>query len=227
MCQVIVGGYVPTSLLDWPGMVCASLFTAGCNLRCPFCHNPELVPVPVAGDGPEAFLRVVEGRRAFLDGVCISGGEPCMHRGLGELMARIRSMGLKVKLDTNGTYPEVLQDLLSRGLVDFVALDVKAPWDRYGDLTGGFDVASKVRTSIGIIRSWGGDYELRTTWVPKLLSLEDIKAIRFMLKDDAHWVVQLFRPGRCLDPSLDQEDPASPAPLEEELRGIRVRGIGA
>ncbi|MCX7829170.1 MAG: anaerobic ribonucleoside-triphosphate reductase activating protein [Thermanaerothrix sp.] len=224
MCEVVVGGYVPASLLDWPGRVCATLFTAGCNLRCHFCHNPELVPVRPRGDGPSEFLRMLHKRRCFLDGVCVSGGEPCMQKGLGDLLYGIKSMGLPVKLDTNGTYPEVLEDLLGRGLVDMVAMDVKAHWDQYPALVGGLDVASNVRRSLDVIRSSGVDYELRTTWVPALMSLDHLRSIRFMLNEDEHWVVQAFRPGRCLDPELDE----SPAALAEEIRralgGVRIRG---
>lgn len=224
MCEVLVGGHVSASLLDWPGKVCATLFTAGCNLRCPFCHNPELVPVRTSGEGPSGFLEMLHDRRLFLDGVCVSGGEPCMQRGIGELLGRIKSMGLLVKLDTNGTYPEVLRGLLEQGLVDMVAMDIKAHWDLYPLLTGGLDVAPMVRRSLEIIRSSGVDYELRTTWVPALMSVDHLRSIRFMLKDDEHWVVQPFRPGRCLKPELDETAAASPDEIRDALGGVRVRG---
>lgn len=224
MDGVLVGGFVGASLLDWPGRVCASLFTAGCNLRCPFCHNPELVPIRPFGNGPEEFLGLVSERLNFLDGVCVSGGEPCLQKDLMGLLKEIKRMGLGVKLDTNGTYPEVLEELLGLGLLDFVAMDVKAPWDLYPNLVGGSDVAHLVKRSLGLIRSSGVEYELRTTWVPALMTLDDLRGMRFMLGDDPRWVVQLFRPGGCLDPGLDHTPQPSRDDLLEALPGVNVRG---
>ena len=200
-----VGGYLPTSFLDWDGRVAAAVFTRGCNLRCPFCHNPELVLGRSESLDPEEILGDLRRRRDFLDGVAVSGGEPCLQSGLASFLRRVVDLGLGVKLDTNGTLPQVLEPLLEEGLVDQVALDVKAPWGLYDRLSG-------------------VDYELRTTWVPALLSEADLLELRDQLEGEPRWVVQAFRPGRCLDPALDETAPASLDRMVVLLPGVTLRG---
>ena len=219
-----VGGYLPTSLLDWDGRVAAAVFTRGCNLRCPFCHNPELVLGRSESLDPEEILGDLRRRRDFLDGVAVSGGEPCLQSGLASFLRRVVDLGLGVKLDTNGTLPQVLEPLLEEGLVDQVALDVKAPWGLYDRLSGVEGAAEKVKASLALLHRSGVDYELRTTWVPALLSEADLLELRDQMEGEPRWVVQAFRPGRCLDPALDETAPASLDRMVVLLPGVTLRG---
>ena len=219
-----VGGYLPTSFLDWEGRVAAVVFTRGCNLRCPFCHNPELALGRGETLDPEEILLDLVRRRPFLDGVVVSGGEPCLQPGLGGFLERLAALELPVKLDTNGTFPEVLADLLDRGLVASVALDVKAPWEGYDRVAGVPGAAPPVRASLEVLRRRGVSYELRTTWVPDLCPEEDLLVLRDQLEEDPRWVVQAFRPGRCLDPALNDRPPASLERMRELLPRTKLRG---
>lgn len=200
-----IAGFNRTSLLDWDGCVTAVLYLPGCNLRCPFCHNRELVLEPEVYE--EIPFEFVEGfvleNKEFLDGVVVTGGEPTIHKDLPELVRKLRSLGVKVKLDTNGTNPDMLEDLLDAGLLDFVAMDLKAPLDsRYEDLAGtGVDV-EKVKRSIKVIMQSGVDYEFRTTMVPILLKPEDYEAMASFIGTARKYVLQHFVPRNTLDPNL-------------------------
>ncbi|MDD1746376.1 MAG: anaerobic ribonucleoside-triphosphate reductase activating protein, partial [Methanomassiliicoccales archaeon] len=163
-----IAGFNRTSLLDWDGCVSAVIYLPGCNFRCPFCHNRELVLTPeVYEEIPLEFIEeYVRENSEFLDGIVVTGGEPTIHRDLPELVKRIKALGMKVKLDTNGTNPEMLKDLIYAGLLDYVAMDLKAPLDEsYDDLAGAKVDLSKVKRSIEIIMGSGIDYEFRTTMV--------------------------------------------------------------
>jgi pyruvate formate lyase activating enzyme len=195
LCNGIrVGGVQWTSLIDYPGRIAATLFLQGCNFRCPFCHNPELVdPQRFA---PERALEDVLGRLrvrvGFLDAVVVSGGEPTLHPGLPALAGDLKSLGFLIKLDTNGSRPQVLRRLLEHRLVDFVAMDVKAPLDEYPRLTGvACDVAA-IGESIDLILADAPDYEFRTTAAPTL-EREDILRIAARLRGARRYVLQAFR----------------------------------
>lgn len=174
-----LAGFVPVSLCDWPGKVAAVVFTQGCNFRCPWCHNAHLIPrrSPAAIDHREALSRIARCRH-LLGGVAVSGGEPTLQPGLPDFLREIKALGLPRKLDTNGSHPEVLRRLLDQGLLDFVALDIKAPWSRYGELIGipQWD-AAPVRQSVELLVAAGIPCQLRTTRVPKLLDESDCDAI--------------------------------------------------
>jgi len=214
-------GFAKTSLLDWDGMVTAVIYLPSCNFRCPFCHNRELVLTPeVYEDIPFGFIEeYVRDNLEFLDAVVITGGEPTMHKDLPHLIKRVRELGVKVKLDTNGTNPEMLQDLIKAGLIDYVAMDIKAPLDeRYDDLAGTQVDIDKVKRSIEIIMSSGIDYEFRTTLVPILLKDEDYERIAAFIGTARKYVLQHFVPRNTIDPNLSVI-----APLTEE----RVKAIAA
>ncbi|MDR1788908.1 MAG: anaerobic ribonucleoside-triphosphate reductase activating protein [Opitutaceae bacterium] len=166
-----IGGYVPLSLSDYPGQLAAVVFTQGCNWRCPWCHNPALVhpalftpPIPV-----ETVLARLAARRGRLDALVITGGEPTLHDGLPGFIGRVRDLGYKIKLDTNGSRPAVLRALLERGLLDFVAVDLKAPWDRYPEAAGlpALDTAP-LRETLRLLRETRTPHHLRTTLWPGL-----------------------------------------------------------
>jgi len=207
-------GLQKTTLVDYPGHVAATLFTHGCPLRCPYCHNPELIAGPV----PEHFLSRREisdflaSRARLLDGVCITGGEPLVHQDLAELLEEIRSHGLAVKLDTSGMFPEHLERLLTGGLVDFVAVDFKTGPEHY-DRVGGD--GEKFLRAVAILRESGVDYELRTTAAPGVVTEEDIAAIAAELKPGERYVLTQFRPGVTLDPLQSEALPYTAQTLRD------------
>lgn len=198
-----IAGLQPVSLCDYPGRVAAVVFTQGCNLRCPFCHNGGLIPAEGRGLILQAEVLDSLCRRVrLLDGVVVSGGEPTLQPDLSTFISRVRDLGLLVKLDTNGTRPDVLEDLLTRGLLDFVAMDVKAPFEKYPLLTGAAPCIQEVRASMGLIAGSGVDHEFRTTFVRPLMADEDLEQIRRSLPPGSRHKVQDFVAPLALDPSL-------------------------
>ncbi len=188
------GGLQKTTLIDFPGLVAATVFTAGCNLACPWCHNGPLVAPGADGTLEEEDLFAFLQKRAkVLDGVVISGGEPTLQPDLESLILRIRGLGLKVKLDTNGTRPEILERLLKKNILDYVALDIKAVPERYEAVAGCPVSASKLTKSIELLRCQAPDFEFRLTLVPGLHRLEDMAPYgRFLKKGPLY--LQNFRP---------------------------------
>ena len=160
-----IGGLQKMTLLDYPGKVACTVFLTGCNLRCPFCHNAGLVlpEQQTPGMTTEALLDFLADRRGKLDGVCITGGEPTIHKDLPQLIADIRKLGFSVKLDTNGTNPQMLASLLEAGLLDYVAMDIKNSPRRYAETCGGVDVLKAVERSKDLLLQGTVDYEFRTT----------------------------------------------------------------
>jgi len=183
------------------------LFTQGCNFRCPWCHNPHLVPAePPDGTescDAEAVADALASRRTRVDSVVVTGGEPTLHAGLPALLRRLRALGLHIKLDTNGSRPTVLRALFAERLLDDVAMDVKAPWARYAALTDtpACDIAA-LRASVALIAGSGVAHQFRTTRVDPLLSGSDYAAIRLQIPDGSQHVWQAFRPDACLNPAL-------------------------
>ena len=192
---MIIGGLQKLTLLDFPGTVACTVFTVGCNLRCPFCHNPALVFNPpedmrISEDDFFAFLKK---RQGILDGVAITGGEPLLHADIGEFIAKIKSMGYKVKLDTNGTFPDRLEKILAEGNVDYVAMDLKNTFDKYAETVGitGFDV-SLIKRSIRVIMDSGVDHEFRTTVVSPLHESGDFAQIAKQVEGTEKYFLQSF-----------------------------------
>lgn len=215
---VAIGGMIKTTLVDFPARVAASIFLQGCNFRCGFCHNPALVPPgpPSEPVDPEEVHRLLARRRRLLDGLCLSGGEPLMQPGLEPFLRRVKSeSGVAVKLDTNGSYPRRLERLLDEGLVDFVALDIKAPPALYGPATGGKGEHGPVGESAALLRSRGIDYELRTTLVPGLAGEQQLPEICDWIGGPGTYVLQQFRPDVTLDPALAS---LAPIPGAEAMR---------
>ena len=185
-----------TTLLDYPEKLACTIFTAGCNFRCPFCHNASLVlRAGEVDEIPEKdLLSYLEKRGGLLDGVCITGGEPLLNPDIEDLIVKIRGYGLLVKLDTNGAFPDRLESLLDKGLIDYVAMDVKNSDEKYGETVGlgeSFDI-SAVNRSIDIIMKKAPDYEFRTTVVRELHDLEDILSIARKLKDTKKYFLQKY-----------------------------------
>lgn len=190
-----LGGLQKLTLLDYPGLVACTVFTVGCNMRCPFCQNASLVNrIEEENLLPEEeFFSFLKKRQGILDGVCITGGEPTLQPDLNEFIAKIKSMGFKVKLDTNGSFPDKVKEILDSGNVDMVAMDLKNTLDRYAETVGipGFDT-SKILESINIIRSSGVEYEFRTTVVSPLHRPEDFGELAKMVEGSPRYFLQNF-----------------------------------
>lgn len=211
---------------DFPGFLSATIFTGGCNFRCPFCHNADLVlrPESLAQVPHEEFFRFLETRRGFLEAVCITGGEPLVHKNLGDLLAAIKDKGLLVKLDTNGSFPRRLEDMLRGDLVDAVAMDVKAPPERYAEVVGAAVDPQDILESMRIIRRSGLRYTFRTTVIPGFVDTPDIEAIaRGMLEKDDPYVLQPFHPGNTLDAKFSEHPSCSTERLRESADAVRGR----
>lgn len=193
---MIIKGFAKLTLLDYPGKVACTVFTGGCNFRCPFCHNASLAVRAGSVDSipEEEVFDLLRKRRGVLDGVCVTGGEPLMHGvALEDFLRRVKELGYSVKLDTNGSYPERLEALIEKGLVDKVAMDIKNAPDRYGETAGveNFDI-SPVLKSIELLKNSGIDYEFRTTVADELHSAEDIEKIGRMIKGARAYFLQAF-----------------------------------
>ena len=189
-----IHGLQTMTLLDFPGAVACTVFLGGCDFRCPFCHNFELVDgsaQPLMDD--EELLSFLAKRKGLLDGVAITGGEPCLHVGLPDLLEKIRAMGFATKLDTNGYHPERLQEILNRGLVDYVAMDVKNSPAKYAATCGLETVdLDKVRRSIQLLMDGPADYEFRTTVVAEFHQAADFEAIGRMIRGARRYFLQCF-----------------------------------
>jgi len=193
-----VKGFVDLSFVDWDGKVSSVLFLPNCNFRCPFCHNVNLVLNPETIETiPFEYLDAqLNNQKGWTDGVCITGGEPTLHTDLAELCSKIKQMGFLVKLDTNGTNPAMLKELLDKKLLDYVAMDVKAPLtsEKYSKAIGvnSEKLLKNVKESISLLMNSEVDYEFRTTVVPTLHDSEDIKQICNFLKGCKKYVLQKF-----------------------------------
>jgi pyruvate formate lyase activating enzyme len=184
-----IKNYIDMSLIDWDGKVSSVIFIGGCNLRCPFCHNWALAVDPEStGDiDTDRVLELIRSSSGWLDGVVITGGEPTCYSGLKNLLSEIKSMGLLVKLDTNGTRPDVLKELIDQGLVDHIAMDVKNSFKKYSETAGAEVDTDSIAKSIKLIMGLD-DYELRTTVVPGLVLPEDLEEICSYIKGSKSYV---------------------------------------
>ena len=191
---MFISGLQKLTLLDFPGRLAATVFLGGCNFRCPFCHNATLVLSPGECEriSEEELLEFLKSRKGKLTGVCITGGEPTLYPTLKDLIKKIKDMSFSVKLDTNGTNPTLLSELIEERLIDYVAMDIKNSPDKY-PLTVGADVdMNKINRSIDILLSEKVDYEFRTTVVRELHSYEDFHAISEWIKGAKRYFLQTF-----------------------------------
>ena len=190
-----IGGLQKLTLLDYPGKVACTLFLSGCNLRCPYCHNPALV-LPEQSNAPgmpesEVFA-FLEQRKGKLDGICITGGEPTLQPELPGFLEKLRGLGYAIKLDTNGTNPGMLNRLLHDGILNYVAMDIKNSPSRYAETCGGADVLSKVRESADLLLNSPTDYEFRTTVCKPLHTEREMEEIGRWLKGAKRYFLQPF-----------------------------------
>ncbi|MBR0139040.1 MAG: anaerobic ribonucleoside-triphosphate reductase activating protein [Firmicutes bacterium] len=216
---MIIKGFQKLTLLDFPGRVAATVFTPGCDFRCPFCHNASLVLDLDEALDQDEILAFLKGRLGRLTGVAITGGEPLMQPDIADFMKSLKDMGYAVKLDTNGSFPQKLRAVLDEDLADYVAMDIKNCRGRYAETCGLPESASEgllsnIDESIAILRSSGIDYEFRTTVVKELHRIEDIEAMgRWMAGNDAFYL-------QCFKDSGDILKPGLSAHSEEEMRAL-------
>lgn len=233
---VKIAGLQPVSMLDWPGKLAAVVFLSGCNLRCPFCHNPELVLSPKK----DRFLELDEVKQqltlkqSWLDGVVVTGGEPTIHADITFLLKEFKALGLQIKLDTNGTAPELIKILIKQKLLDFIALDLKTKPETYEKVVKKTEVGKQVAATVELIAQHNIAHEIRTTVVPQLISEEDLLELAKLLNFFGlkKYVLQQFNPQVVLDPDFKQIKPWPGDYLKEialkcnayvktEVRGVR------
>ncbi len=224
---MIIKGLQKHTLLDYPGKIACTIFVFGCNFRCGYCHNPELVDARMEGDlktySQEEILQFLKERGGFLEGVCITGGEPTLNKELPEFIKGIRALGYKVKLDTNGTNPEMLEFLLKKRLVDYVAMDFKAPLERYETIVNSKVNIEDLKKSVALIKEFP-DYEFRITVAPSLTDMQDLIGIAEFLKGkkaNKAFYLQQFQAGKCLDKGFEKTKPYSQERLEEFCKRLK------
>ena len=222
---MVIGGLQKISLIDYPGKICAILFLQGCNFRCPYCHNPELVNPELYGRPlpEEEVWAFLEKRVGKLDGVVITGGEPTVHKDLLDIMRRITALGLSVKLDTNGSKPDMLKDIIHSGCVDYIAMDIKAPLKRYAELTGVAVDTAAIQESIRLIMQSPIAYEFRTTLARSLLKPEDVLEMAQLIAGARLYALQRFVPSKHVEAGFVSE--ASFAPQELEALQAAVQPV--
>ena len=206
--QFVIGGIQKTSLLDFPNRLSAIVFTKGCNFKCGYCHNPNLVKPKTQEDiySTDVFLEFLKKRQGKLVGVVITGGEATLQKDLIPFMQEVKSMGFDIKLDTNGYLPEVLENVITSKLVDYIAMDIKAPLDKYSFITGIDIDTSKIQKSIDIVMKSGIDYEFRTTVMKSQLDYNDFEKIGNLIQGAKRYYLQKFQAKTdILDMSLADE----------------------
>jgi len=218
-----IGGFQRFSLLDYPGQLAAIVFTQGCNFRCPYCHNPALVEPNLYEPllNTEWVLRFLYRRRKKLGAVVVSGGEPTLQDDIIPFLKLLKAMRFKVKLDTNGSLPEVLESISYMGLVDYYAMDIKAPLPLYKLVSRCDTGTDKILQSMELIRRSGAHYEFRTTFFDALLSVSDIIDMQTLLKPGDKFIVQECRYGDNLE-KMDKPDSNAPfvdSPICQSLIG--------
>jgi len=228
-----IGGLQKTSLLDYPGEISAIVWTIGCNFRCPFCYNRDIVLGNVKSISTQELFSFLEKRKGLLDGVVITGGEPLLQDDIFDFCKKLKKMSYLVKIDTNGTFPEKLKELIEKRLIDYVAMDIKAPKNKYGKLTNVKVNIKKIEESIKVLQNSNMDYEFRTTFVPELLIKDDIIEIGKWLKNSKKFYLQQFKPiSPMISDKMEYKSPYSDKILIDSLEEIKsyfdiceIRGI--
>lgn len=224
--MIRIGGLQKITLIDYPGKIAASVFLIGCNFRCPFCHNPELIEYKPGNDIIEEqdFFAYLNKRQKHLDGVCVSGGEPLLYSALDQFLKKIKDLGYLIKLDTNGTSPDKLKQLIDKKLVDFIAMDIKGCLDNYQEIVKKTVNLDDIKKSIEIIMTCGLDYEFRTTVLPCFHSLENMEKIGKMIKGADIYYLQQFINKNTLDPEFTKQPSFTDQQLEQ-LKTIALKYV--
>lgn len=215
-----IKGFIKSTLIDWEGKVASIIWLPGCNFRCPYCYATELIlnPARLPTVSFEEVSNFLKEKRNWIDGLVICGGEPTIHSGLPELIQAFKKIPLPIKLDTNGTNPGMLKLLIEGKLIDYVAMDLKAPLKtqelntKYDKVTGVKVDIKRIKESIDILINGKLDYEFRTTLCPAFLNRDDVREMAESVKGAKRYVLQQFKPGECLNPEMNR---LSPYPLAE------------
>lgn len=226
-------GYQKTTLLDYPGHVAATIFTGGCSFRCPFCHNSDLVLCAsrMKTISEEEIFSFLKKRKNVLSGICITGGEPTLQSDLADFIEKVRQLGYKIKLDTNGYQPRQLEEILHKKLLDFIAMDIKAGSSNYSKVSGIFDLdIERIKESITMIEESQINYEFRTTVVKELHTRQDFYEIREMIQPYSPYYIQSFQDsGNIIMPGLSSCDKVTLMEylsiVQENVQQVSLRGI--
>jgi len=219
-----IGGLQKLTLIDYPGRLATTVFLTGCNFRCPFCYASELVLPEKIKNQPKIsekdFFKFLKERKELLEAVTICGGEPTVSKGLLPLIKKIKKMGFFVKLDTNGSDPQLLKKLINGKLVDYVAMDIKGPKKKYGKFTGLKVDVKKIQESIDVLKEGKVDYEFRSTIVPTLHKKEDVIEMAKWIRGAKKYYLQNFRPEKTIDPKFEKIKPYPPEFILEIQKAI-------
>lgn len=216
-----IAGLQKTTFIDFPEKIACIVFTQGCNFRCGYCHNPELFKNNEPALSVPAFFEFLNKRKGKLDGVVITGGEPTLQHDLKDFIKQIKDLGFLIKLDTNGTNPSILAELLEENLLDYVAMDIKAPLEKYKSIVNVDFDTKKIQKSIDLIMNSGIDYEFRTTVIKSQLSIEDFEKICQTIKGAKKYYLQEFIPSKILDKNLMTEKSYSHDEFKEICESLK------
>lgn len=220
---MIFGGLEKSTLIDYPGKVACMVYTIGCNFHCPYCHNPELVNETSEQQiAEEEVLAFLDTRKGLLDGVVITGGEPTIHDDLLAFMEKVKAKGFLVKLDSNGTRPEIIREAIEKKLVDYIAMDIKSPLAKYSNIVARPVDTEKVRESIELLMASPVEYEFRTTVVKALLPEEDILEIGREIEGAKRYYLQEFVPTKILNPQFKKKVSYTKEELERLCDTLRT-----
>lgn len=228
-----ISGIQKLTLLDFPGKLACTVFTSGCNFRCPFCHNASLVLPGMSEhiDESEVFS-FLKKREGILEGVCITGGEPCLQSDLESFIEKVKALGFSVKLDTNGSFPEKLSALLEKGLLDYVAMDIKTSPERYAEVTGVTNKSffENVKKSVELLKECGIPHEFRTTTAKELQKAEDFLKIGQWLRGEKRYFIQQYESsgelvGKEMTPYEKAELEEFKKLMENFVEDVEIRGI--
>ena len=224
------GGFIRVDSVNYPSLISCTVFTRGCNFRCPYCHNPSFVipsdstpifaPANQESYSVEEVLAYLKRRQGLLDAVVVSGGEPCLHKELRAFLEAVKALGFKTKLDTNGSFPSVLEDLFKDKLLDYVAMDIKTAPEKYGLV--GFDNVELIARSVGLIMQEAPDYEFRTTCVKPIVQPEDFKQVGAWVRGAKQVYLQHFKREVTLDPAYEKAVAFSDQELLEAAEELKA-----
>ncbi len=231
-----ISGLQKTTLIDYPEKIACTVFTHGCNFRCPFCHNPELVTKPPKEDeviSEEEFFKFLKNRRYLLEGVVVTGGEPCVNKEIVDFAKKIKEKGFNVKIDTNGSFPKIIQKLLEEKAVDYIAMDIKSTLEEYEATTGGFNEIQKILESIELIKNSNVDYEFRTTVVKGMHTEEIMENMGRFLKGVKSFSLQNFKYSKSISSKFSKDNEFSKKELEKfgkifkkYVENVNIKNIG-
>lgn len=220
---MILGGFQKLTLLDYPGKIATTVFTVGCSFRCPFCHNPELVDLRLAHneESEKNFFEFLKKRKGKLEGVCITGGEPTIQPDIIKFIKKIKKLGFLVKLDSNGTRPDVLKKIIDQKLVDYIAMDIKSSLENYDIATGSKVDKDRIRLSVNLIMHSKISYEFRTTVVPGLHTEDNFEEIaKWINGAEAYYLQEYREEQKILDPNLKKKTKGKKIDLDEIKKKI-------